>query len=337
LKRAARRRRSRWRYGPVPGPVAAIMLITTVAINTSVSRDVHFLVNPIAGRASRRVILNDVLGRLRARSWRGHVHQTRGPGHAADICRQIPPHHRAVVVCGGDGTVREVASGLAGSELPLAVLPAGLENLIARVMGYRAEADFLCRLLFSGRIQPIDLAEAGKRIFLVVAGVGFDAEVVARLARHRRGHVSYASYVLPLLQTWLQHRFPTLRVWAEEEQVCAGPGLAFVGNMARYALGLRILDRASWNDGLLDLCVYPCASRSRLLRHAWNTARRCHLAEGGTVYRQCRRVRISADQPVPVQLDGDAAGNLPIDIRVLPGRLGLLLPATSQIDGDDDK
>ena len=300
------------------------------------SRDVHFLVNPIAGRPGRGAILKRVLDRLRAESWRGHVHETRAAGHALEICREIPRHHRAVVACGGDGTVREVAGALAGSDLPLAVLPAGTENLAARVMGYRAEAGFLCRLILSGRPQRIDLARASRGIYLVVAGVGFDAEVVVRLARRRRGHISYASYVRPILETWLRHGFPALRVRADDEEVYAGPGLVFVGNMARYALGLRILARARWNDGLLDLCVYPCSSRAGLLRHALHTAGRRHLEKERTIYRQCRWVRVTAEEPVPVQLDGDAADGLPIDIRVWPGALRVLLPAGPQGHGSTE-
>ncbi|UCG33221.1 MAG: NAD(+)/NADH kinase, partial [Phycisphaerales bacterium] len=264
------------------------------------SVDVHFLVNPIAGRGPRRAIIKRALARLHAASWRGHVHDTCRPGHAIKICRQIPRHHRAVVVCGGDGTVREAAAGLAGSGLPMAVLPAGTENLTARVMGYRADADFLSRLLFTGHARPVDLLRAGQHIFLVVAGVGFDAEVVAHLARRRRRHVSYATYLIPFTQTWLGHRFPSFRVFADGKEVFTGRGLAFIGNMARYALGLRILDRARWDDGRADLCVYPCSSRLALLRHAWNTARRRHLVTGRCVYGQFRHISITSDAPAAV-------------------------------------
>jgi diacylglycerol kinase (ATP) len=293
-----------------------------------VSTDVHFLVNPIAGRGPRRAIIERVIARLHTASWRGHVHDTCGPGHAVEICRRIPRDHRAVVVCGGDGTVREAAEGLAGTRLPMAVLPAGTENLSARVMGYEADADFLCRLLFAGRSKPMDLLRAGRRIFLVVAGVGFDAEVVARLARRRRGQISYATYVIPMMQTWIAHDFPSFRIVADGKEVFTGRGLAFVGNMARYALGLRILDRARWDDGRADLCVYPCSSRLALLRHAWNTARRRHLVTGRCVYGQFRHISITSDEPAAVQLDGDPAGELPLEVEVLPGHLRLLLPAT---------
>jgi diacylglycerol kinase family enzyme len=293
-----------------------------------VSVDVHFLVNPIAGRGLRRAIIRRVVARLQAASWRGHVHDTYGPGHAVEICRRIPRDHRAVVVCGGDGTVREAAAGLAGTELPMAVLPAGTENLTARVMGYRADADFLCRLLFTGRVRPMDLFRAGRQIFLVVAGVGFDAEVAAHLARRRHGHISYATYVIPFLQTWLGHRFPSFRVLADGNEVFNGRGLAFIGNMARYALGLRILDRARWDDGRADLCVYPCCSRLALLRHSWNTARRRHLATGLCIYGQFRHISISSDEPAAVQLDGDPGGELPLEVDVLPAHLRLLLPST---------
>ncbi len=290
---------------------------------------VDFLINPVSGRARQRAALKRALDALDGQSFRVHRHQTTRAGHAREICRRIPDHHRAVVVCGGDGTVREVAAALIGRPLPFTIFPLGTENLAAKTFGFRACAKQLPRILADGVVRQVDLATAGTRLFMVVCGIGFDADIVADLTARRKGHISYASYLGPIWRAWWHHRFPRLRVEADDRPVFDGEGLVFVGNMYRYSLGMRILSQAKWDDGLLDLCIYPCSSRSRLLGHAVNTLARRHTEPGRAIYLRCRRAKIESDQPVNVEMDGDQAGTLPLEIEVLPGKLNVLLPPGS--------
>ena len=290
------------------------------------SSHVDILINPVSGRARQRAALQLALDALGRDSFRVHRHQTTSPGHAAEICRRIPDDHRAVVICGGDGTVREVAEALMGRPLPFAIFPLGTENLAAKTFGFRACPKQLRRILVDGVVRRVDLARAGTRLFVIVCGIGFDADVVVDLTARRKGHISYASYVGPIWRAWWRHRFPRLRVEADGRQVFDGEGLVFVGNMNRYSLGLRILSQASWDDGLLDLCVYPCSSRLRLLSHAINTIMRRHTGAGRAIYVRCRRAKIESDHSVNVEMDGDQAGTLPLEIEVLPRKLSVLLP-----------
>jgi YegS/Rv2252/BmrU family lipid kinase len=292
-----------------------------------VSDEVDFIVNPVAGGSSGRVVLTRVLDRLAGGPWNIRVHETRSAGHAVDLCRRIPGHHRAVVVCGGDGTIGEVAAGLVGSELPLAVLPTGTENIVAKAFGYRRAPGFVADLLERGILRTVDLGSANGKIFLIINGVGFDAQVAHRVAARRRGHIRRATYFLPALRALLTYRFPPLRVLVDGREAFAGRGIAFVGNLRRYATGLQILARARCDDGLLDVCVYPCSGPVGLLRHALNTMLRRHLRSGGVIYRQCRNVLITADVPIPVETDGDPAGTLPLEVGILPHKLRLLIPA----------
>lgn len=280
----------------------------------------------MSGRHGRQAVLAKILAVLAEEPWLVRVHETRKPGHAEEICEGLPDDARAVVVCGGDGTVREAASALSGRALPLTVLPLGTENIFAKVFGYRADAQFLARLLEDGKVRHLDMGQANGRVFLTVCGVGFDAEVVARLSALRAGHISHMSYIGPILRTWWGHRFEPLRIVADGIEVFAGRGLAFVGNLNRYAMGLRILARARCDDGLLDLCVFPCSSRLGLAAHSLRTLLGRHTESGGTVYRQCRSIQIFSDDHVPVELDGDLAGHLPQEIKVLERSLAVLLP-----------
>ena len=100
----------------------------------------------------------------------------------------------------------------------------------------------------------------------------------------------------------------------------------FVTNIARYSIGLRICKLAKYNDGLLDVCIYLCDEQIKLLAHAWRTVWRRHIGHKDVIYRQGRVVRVSSDVDVPFETDGDPAGNLPVEYRIVPDAIRVLVP-----------
>ncbi len=236
------------------------------------------------------------------------------------------PDAAVVVAVGGDGTVREVAEGLLGRAIPLAILPAGTENLVAKQFQIDASPNRLVGTLLNPDIREIDVGLVGQRVFLVVVGVGFDAEVVRRLSRRRRGHITHLDYFLPTLQSFWSHPFPSLSVHADGQVVFEGEGLVFIGNMPRYGVGLSILKNAVVDDGLLDICIFRCRSRLKLLSHAFRTACGRHLSSSDVLYSRAREIRVSSDVPVPFEVDGDDGGDLPADICLSSQKLLILVP-----------
>ena len=256
------------------------------------------IVNPVSGRRNLAGDLAEVVDRVCRAGTCVTVKVTRSAGDAARLARDAPDDTRAVLVVGGDGTVREVIDGLlaSGRPLPLAVMPNGTENLVTKELRLPVGPQDVVRALLAGR--PL------------LAGLWI--EPWARLARW--------------LRTLGTHRFPRFSVVADGEEVFGGRGLAFVGVMARYSVGLRILRRARPDDGMLDLCIVPCESRTRLLGHLANTVRQRHDRAGGVVYRKCLEIRITGDEPVPVEIDGDPGGALPSECSVLPSAATFLGP-----------
>jgi diacylglycerol kinase (ATP) len=273
-------------------------------------------------------MLREVTGRLRAAGWGVTVRLTGAAGDAERLAGDAAQDTRAILVVGGDGTVREVVHGLllAGRKIPVAILRTGTENLVAREFKMPDDPSGIAQTLLSGRLATCDVGVVNGRHFLMVSGAGFDAEVVRRLVEARRGHITHGSYFWPVWRTFWEHRFPRLQVWADCREVFDGPGLALVGVTARYSVGLRICRRARRDDGMLDLCIYPCASRLRLLGHAIRTVLRLHDRSGGVIYRKCQQVRIDADTNVPLEIDGDPGGHLPAEYRVLPSAATFLEP-----------
>jgi YegS/Rv2252/BmrU family lipid kinase len=249
--------------------------------------------------------------------------------HACELATQAAADSNCalVVVVGGDGTVREVAHGLEGSGKALLIVPGGTENLLANELGLDGRLKTLIKTFEGGFIRTMDLGIANGRCFTSIAGFGFDGEVVRRVSAVRTGHITYFDYFWPLWRTFWEYKFDALKVEVDNEQIFEGRGLVFVGNISRYAVGLKILGRADFSDGLLDVCVYRCSSQVHLVKHSLITMAKCHPKCKDVIYRQGKSIRISCDgSDIPTEIDGDPGPALPVEIKVIPQAVKVMVP-----------
>jgi diacylglycerol kinase family enzyme len=176
-------------------------------------------------------------------------------------------------------------------------------------------------------IAMLDAARANGQLFLLMAGVGIDAAIVHQLDRIRSGPIDLTSYAIPALFALQDYSYPPLSVAIDGHRVLENqPAMAFVGNAPEYGTGFPILTQARSDDGVLDLCVLPCRSRARVLELMMAVATGDHLREEGVIYRKGLSIQIDSPVAVPVQLDGDAAGHTPLEIKLLPTRLPFIVP-----------
>jgi diacylglycerol kinase family enzyme len=246
---------------------------------------------------------------------------------------------RCLVAAGGDGTVAALINERPA--VPLTVLSAGTENLFARHFGLRGGPRLVAEAIAAGRVARIDLGRADGRRFSLMAGIGFDAEVVTRHHEARVGLAGVArpthraAYVEPILRASLSYRFPPLTVTVADpgrEEVLVGT-TAFVFNLPSYALGLPLAPTAVADDGLLDLVVFRDAGPFRALHYLWLALRGLHLSRPDVHHRRVAHVLVSTTVPVPFQLDGDpggvvdpGAGQAPWSIDVLPAAVDIVVP-----------
>ncbi|TWT36119.1 putative lipid kinase [Posidoniimonas corsicana] len=231
---------------------------------------------------------------------------------------------RAVVAIGGDGTV-----GLALNRTPagtaLAVMPAGTENLLAKYLEQRARPRELVDLLTGGVEVRLDAGEANGRLFALMISVGFDADVVHRVHRSRRGNITHLAYAKPFFDALRIYKYPSLRAaWQGPGADAAGGATGrwlFGMNLPRYAQGLPISPEASGTDGLIDLCVFKRGYASSAVWYLWNLLRRRHHRLPSVSITPCREFSVESDEKVPYQLDGDPGGFLPVTVRSMPQRL----------------
>ena len=287
-------------------------------------RRVVAILNPVSGRRDMRPVVERVGRQVEQGGGSFKLLETAHGGHATQLASEAVTQADAVLAVGGDGTVCEVVNGLQDTEVPVAILPTGTENLLARYLRMPREPDKVADLLLHGARLPFDVGVLNGRRFLVVAGVGFDAECVHRLSRVRRGHISHLHYAGPIWKAFWNYRFPPITVSIDGELVFDGRGIAVVGNTPCYSVGMRVVPGARPDDGWLDVAVFPCRSKSQLLTHAYRVFRCRHVGRGGVLHRQGRRIRIESPDPVPIEIDGDVAGFTPADCSIMPGAASFL-------------
>lgn len=290
---------------------------------------VRLIRNPISGSGGVGELIAALQRTIAARGGFLDVLETEAPGDASRLAAQTPPGTRAVISAGGDGTLREVVSGMIGRPVPIVVLPTGTENVLAKHFGYRRNVQTILDVLERGREEPYDVGVCGNRKFILLAGVGFDGDVVRRVHEARTGNITHLSWAVPLVEGFISHPYPQLAVAVDGREVFSGRGLVFVGNIARYSLGMRVLDQARTDDGLLDVRVLPCRTRRELVGYGLRMLLHRRIRRKDALYLQGRQVRVwsPTGEAVPVQIDGDYGGSLPIECSVLAGAVRFLRPA----------
>lgn len=295
-------------------------------------RTVLISVNPRAGQRHRGALIDQLCGELAERNFPCETFTDIADFEQRATELHAEEHLRAVVAAGGDGTIALLANRTPPGA-PLAILPLGTENLLSKHFGLAADVPSLAQIIADGCTWQLDMGDAGGRLFSLMAGCGFDAEVVRLLHTERKGNIHHLSYIKPIVEAIRTYEYPELRVRYVpvdsadadlSEELTAR--WVFVVNVPRYAGGLNLAPGARGDDGLLDVCTFREGS-------LWNGL----VYLGGVMFGQqesmqdfshirTRRLRIEAATPVPYQLDGDPGGHLPLEICVRPGRLTVLVP-----------
>jgi diacylglycerol kinase family enzyme len=288
-------------------------------------RRVVILANPRAGAGSSRSHVDELTAGLHERGleplvcWQREEFSTAVQLAGAEL--------RCVVSAGGDGTLVETLNRAPGQ--PVALLPVGTENLVARFLHIERSGQKLAQIVAGGAYRRLDMARAtsatGQRLFCLMAGAGFDAEVVHRVHRRRHGHIDKSTYVWPIIQALRRYPYPIMDVEILDSGERLRGALVLICNLPQYAMGLPVAPEARGNDGWLNLCVFERPGIANLFRYLSNLVRGRRDKIRDFHHRFIRRVQLTAAQTVRLQTDGDPAGTLPVTIEVVPAALTLLV------------
>jgi len=307
-------------------------------------KDALLIYNPTSGRKRHRRFeeIEQGVRILKDAGIAAELAPTTGPGSATQIARQAVEHRRGMVIaCGGDGTINEIVNGLAGSQVPMAVLPAGTANILAKELEIPWDIPHAARLIPGATIRRIALGIAyhvngngagaiprNGRYFLSVAGAGPDGAIVNGVHGGLKKSAGILAYWAEGFRQVFQYSFPEIRVKSGGQERKAT--LLVAGRTAHYGGPFKITTGASLFEDSFEFLTN--SNRSRLsylacLSALWFGTLR--TMNGIEAWKATETICEPAGSgPVFAQVDGEPVGELPIAFRIVPDALSILTPAT---------
>ena len=294
--------------------------------------NVLLIANP--GSRNGRRALPSVLEVLRDADIRAEIAETTGPLHAIELVRTLvlakPGVFDAVLALGGDGTAMEVATALAEipDAPPLGIIAVGTANVFARTLGIPRNPARAVAALLDADAMAIDIGRVeGGPAFAVGLGVGLDAAMIGGTSSVLKRRIGYVAYAFSALRAGLRLERFHVKVTVDGAVHEAETSSVLVANFGTVLGGWVCFgEDIGHRDGVLDVCLYSPRSHLEAVRIF------CRMLWGG-VSRDCRvriirgrNVRIETDPPRPMQADGELLGLTPVDIRVEPSAVRVLVP-----------
>lgn len=301
--------------------------------------------NPIAGGGKAKPRIEELTRRLTAAGHHVEVQLTTKAGDARAWAADVPDDIERLIVAGGDGTLNEVLNGLSDpSRTPLVQMPVGTANVLARELHFPWKPEGVARLIDTGIIKRVDLCEARPLVaapasaaapapgpwhrFLVVMSSGFDAMVIEDIHRNRKGKLGFFGYMKPIWRTIRRYCPPVLRVRVDDAEPIEG-AMVVVANAANYAGLLTVADQARMDSGQLEVCIMQRGSVTSLVGFAFAAWRRKLAGKRGVSFVKGTRVTIESDPPIAVEIDGEWFGSTPVEVRLTPGVVPIVVPANA--------
>ena len=284
------------------------------------------------------VILNPAARSERAKRWRARVESlaegctvctTTAPGEAEILARHaVQEGFEKIIAAGGDGTIHEVVNGLANSTATLGLLPIGTVNVFAMELGLPSNNLDLCWDIIQGdHTRLVDLPSANEKYFVQLAGVGLDAQVVKETSARLKRNFGPLSYLISAAQV-ASRRPPRLFIESEDTSVEEG-SFVLVGNGRRYGGPFPFFKQAVIDDGLLDVVVFKQLGYLEIIKYLQDVFFSSEIRLPEVEYFQTRALRVTSEQHVPVELDGELVGTCPVEFQMRERALRVLAPELS--------
>ena len=285
---------------------------------------IRVIYNPVAGPKMVRKI-GSVREILSAGKTPFEIRETAGHGDAVLLAREAAHAGMdAAIAVGGDGTVNEVANGLAGSTTRLLVVPHGTGNVFADEVGLPGSVEGCLSLLSAGKTISVRLAKAGERHFMLLASAGFDAEVLERMGARGKHYLGIGAYFLAGAVHLLRQQ-PSL--WVElpgKERMEVQAAIVCRGK--KYGGGVIMAPSGNLEGDTLQVVTLRRLGRLSILRFTWNILRGKHAGSPDVLIQETTSVLVRSRIPSAAQVDGEYLGALPVRFEMTNVSVRVVVP-----------
>ena len=251
---------------------------------------------------------------------------TKHPKHAMELAKGAKNKYDMIIVAGGDGTVNEVINGISGSKITLAIIPFGSTNVLALELGIPFNAKEASELIAHGKRLKIDLGYAKTneeaRYFSMMVEVGFAPKLIKGINLKVKKRWGKLAYLLSGIRQLLTYKWYNIHVEHKSHSVGY---FVIVSNSKDYAGEYQIADKASTTDGLLDLVVINRKSWWKIIKFISSLSSGKSDTYLRGEYYQIKEAHIYSRHKMLVQVDGELIGTAPVDIKVAPKALTVMV------------
>jgi len=284
------------------------------------------IVNPAANRGGAAMLIPKLESLFNSKKMAYNLVITKAPEQAIDLAKQAASQDYPIVIAaGGDGTVNEVANGLAGSQTAMGVIPMGSGNDFSKMLALRkTDWEFDLDVILKEKIKKIDLGMMNCRYFASQTSMGFTGRVnnyVKKSPPFLKGYSMFIYSVLKILINYYPHHFK-ITMQDKDNQIIEREGdytICDVGNCRFQGDGFQITPQAVMDDGWLDVCLVDTVSRSYILRLLPKVMQGKHIGEPPVHMFRVKKITIESDKIIPLHFDGEPNNKYKkVEIKIAP-------------------
>nr|MBA2599939.1 diacylglycerol kinase family lipid kinase [Actinomycetota bacterium] len=299
------------------------------------SRSVAVIFNPVTGAkdpAGRRGKVEEALEKARMSAvWLETTEEDAGERMLKEALSENDLD--MVLVSGGDGTVMACVSALAGTQVPLAVLPGGTGNLLALNLDIPLDLDAAMDVALNGERRRIDVCHTRQGCYAIMARVGFDAAMLRDANPRLKTRIGALAYFFSALKH-LRDEAVNYEITLDGQQVASGSAhCILIGNLGRLQGGLEVIPAADPHDGVLDVAVIRAGTIASWFLVVLRVLRGRREGDARVQTFRAKMVKVTTNRVLPVELDGDVFGETDeLTVEVMPAALTVCVPSRSQHD-----
>ncbi|MDY6956977.1 MAG: diacylglycerol kinase family lipid kinase [Pseudomonadota bacterium] len=289
------------------------------------------VLNPVGGNCDPAAVREGLQAHCARSGQRCTIYETTGAEDEdvpARVREAVADGAELVIAIGGDGTVSQVAQGLSGGPIPLAVIPVGTANVFARVMGIPLELEAACALLSAFAVRRVDAMESDGWLYVLHLGAGLSSLMIRdtdRAAKRRFGRLAYVWTAVRTLSGLQPHRFEIV-VDGSRHRLRAKQ--VFIANGGYWGTeAIRLGPDIAPDDGVIDLCILNGRTVIDFAGIGWDFLWGRHRRNRKVRYLRAQRAITLDSRPrLPVQGDGEIVGRTPIELCIRPAAVAVAVP-----------
>lgn len=289
----------------------------------------RIIYNPTSGREIFKKNLPDVLEKLEIAGYETSCHATTGAGDATEAARiAVERRYDLVVAAGGDGTINEVVNGLAEQEFrpKLGVIPVGTTNDFARALQIPRDILKAADVIANGETIPVDIGRINDKYFINIAGGGRLTELTYEVPSKLKTMIGQLAYYLKGIEMLPSIRASDLKI-EYDGKLFEGEAMMFLVGLTNSVGGFeKLAPDSSVNDGLFSLLILKKVNLAEFIRVATLALRGEHVNDSNVIYTQANRIKVTSEEKVQLNLDGEFGGLLPAEFVNLYRHLEVFVP-----------